>query len=256
MNQRIKDIIREADLVLVGIGEEFEGMKYLKEIPEYCELRQQAEEKGLEWMIPALNRYFIEQKPVLKQVLTNLVNILDGKNYFILTVATNDLVWDLGFKEGRIVAPCGGSKMKQCADGQECECPPTLLSEEEKHLLGQAIESGDLSRFEMKACVCRTPMVFNNIYTEKYDERGYLPQWQIYTKWLQGTLNKKLCILELGVGMQCPGVIRFPFEKIGYFNQKADFIRVNGSLYHLTEELKEKGISISENAVDWLTSMC
>ena len=103
--------------------------------------------------------------------------------------------------------------------------------------------------------ICDDNLILNNIYTEKYDERGYLDQWQKYTKWLQGTLNKKLCILELGVGMQCPSVIRFPFEKIGYFNQKADFIRINKNLYQLTEELKEKGISISENAVDWLASM-
>ena len=68
-------------------------------------------------------------------------------------------------------------------------------------------------------------------------------------------MNKKVCILELGVGMQYPSVIRFPFEKAAYFNQKADFIRVNQNLYHLTEELKDKGISISENAVDWLASM-
>ena len=102
---------------------------------------------------------------------------------------------------------------------------------------------------------CGAPLILNNVYAEKYNENGYLPDWQIYTKWLQGTLNKKLLILELGVGMQFPSVIRFPFEKIAFYNNKAEFYRVNEKLYHLTEELKDKGKAISENAIDWLLSL-
>ena len=95
-------------------------------------------------------------------------------------------------------------------------------------------------------------MIYNNIYTEKYDENGYLGNWQIYTKWLQGTLNKKLCIIELGASMQFPQIIRFPFEKIAFYNQKAQFFRVHSKLYQLTEELKDKGTAIKENPVDFL----
>ena len=47
-------------------------------------------------------------------------------------------------------------------------------------------------------------------------------------------------------------MIRFPFEKIGYYNQKALFVRVNGGLYYLTKELSERGVAIAKNAIDWL----
>ena len=70
------------------------------------------------------------------------------------------------------------------------------------------------------------------------------------------TLNKKLCVLELGVGMNLPNIIRWPFEKIAYYNKKASFFRVNGSLYQLTEKLSDKGISIGENAIDFLLADC
>ena len=271
MDQKIKNMINEADMVLIGIGEEFEGIKYFKNMPEYQKLQTQAEETGKDWMIPALNRYFGENAIVqeqnegvseetfyayAKRGLKNLAELLQGKNYFVITTTTNDLVWEIGFKEGRVVAPCGGSLRKQCMTGKECTVEPVMLTEEETKQLEMAIHSADLENVRLEKCECGSEMLLNNIYSENYDERGYLPDWQIYTKWLQGTLNRKLCILELGVGMKCPSVIRFPFEKIGYFYQKADFIRVNQNLYHLTEELKEKGISISENAVDWLTSMC
>ena len=273
MEQRIREIIQDSDMVLVGIGEEFEGVRQLKQIPEYVRLIEEAEATGKDWMIPAINRYFADREikkgqdafAQIPNVLAGLAELLQDKNYFMVTVTTNDYVWDAGFKEGRVVAPCGGSRKKQCAGGKDCEVPPQPISQKEWEQLQGEISNGIDKIQESNICQmeyinncpqCNRPMVLNNIFAENYDERGYLDTWQIYTKWLQGTLNRKLCILELGVGMQYPSVIRFPFEKIGYFNQKANFIRVNKNLYQLTEELKEKGISISENAVDWLTSLC
>ena len=62
--------------------------------------------------------------------------------------------------------------------------------------------------------------MLNNVYAENYDESGYLDQWGHYRKWLQGTLNRRLFVLELGVGMRFPSVVRWPFEKVAFFNQK------------------------------------
>ena len=66
---------------------------------------------------------------------------------------------------------------------------------------------------------------------------------------MQGTINKKLCILELGVDLTFPSVIRWPFEKVAFYNQKADFIRVNERLYHMSEELKDKGYNIDKKQI-------
>ncbi len=271
MRELIKDKIRNADLVLVGIGEEFDGLRWFRQIPEYAAIKEKLETEGTEWLIPVLNRFFLKEtakSDLIKSALGKLSELLVGKNYFLVSVSTNDDIWEAGFKEERVVAPCGGTRKKQCSVGKNCHCKPSFVSDAEikgvevffdectKIQKENAAEAKILKTIGNDLCpVCGSTMIFNNIYTESYDERGYLEQWQKYTKWLQGTLNKKLCIMELGVGMQCPGVIRFPFEKIGYFNQKADFIRVHQNLYQLTEELSEKGISISENAVDWLTSM-
>ena len=79
--------------------------------------------------------------------------------------------------------------------------------------------------------------------------------WIRYTKWLQGTLNRKLLILELGVGLSRPGIIRFPFEKITMINQKASLIRIHAHLYQLPEELADRGYSVQENAPHFLNHM-
>ena len=87
----------------------------------------------------------------------------------------------------------------------------------------------------------------NIVKTEGYLEEGYLPSWERYRTWLSCTLNKKLCILELGVGFQYPSVIRWPFEKTAFLNQKASFVRVNSKFFQISEELKGKAISIPQN---------
>lgn len=260
MEAQIRQMIIDAEMVLIGIGEEFEQEKQFRRNQEYIKMRTVAEAIGKDWLVPALNRYFLleqdgrEENRALSG-LRFLAGLIKDKNYFVITATTNDLVYDCGFREDRIVAPCGGSRKKQCSV-RECEEVPVLLNQEEKMAIAEWMKSGKGTESMLGSCpVCKSPMILNNIYTEQYREEGYLGQWQVYTKWLQGTLNRRLCILELGVGMQCPGVIRFPFEKIGFYNQKASFIRVHENLYQLTEELKEKGISIPKNSVDWIASL-
>ena len=99
---------------------------------------------------------------------------------------------------------------------------------------------------------CGSKLRFNQLGVSRYAEEGYLDQWNVYTKWLQGTVNKKLCVLELGVGMEYPSVIRFPFEKILFYNQKAYMYRIHPTLYHLGEEISDRGLGIGENPVDFL----
>ena len=60
----------------------------------------------------------------------------------------------------------------------------------------------------------------NTIKEENYIEEGYLPGWKRYLSWQAGTVNRTLTILELGEGFASPTVMRWPFEKIIFFNRK------------------------------------
>ena len=102
--------------------------------------------------------------------------------------------------------------------------------------------------------ICGNKRRFNQVGVGKYAQEGYLSQWESYTKWLQGTVNKKTCVIELGVGMQLPTVIRWPFEKIVYYNQKAFLYRIHPSLYQLGEEIGGRGIGIKEKPVKFLSN--
>ena len=59
-------------------------------------------------------------------------------------------------------------------------------------------------------------------------------------------------MLELGVGLDYPTVIRWPFEKVAFINNKARLIRVHERLYHHTPEIEAKTDSIQMNSVDYI----
>lgn len=256
--EQFKSDISKADMILIGLGEEFDQIKELKEIPEYNEGIQIFESSDIAWMIPAWNKMLSEENEKLQQVLTRFIGLLADKNYFVVSTSTNDVIRNVPWMEGKFVMPCGGSVMKQCPNG--CEhglCEVTAKDWENINSCKEVLQTGTMDKakdiLDLGICPdCGEKLILNNVYTEHYDEKGYLEQWGIYTKWLQGTLNRKLLVLELGVGMQYPSVIRFPFEKVAFYNQKAKFYRINERLYQLSEDLGEKGTSIAKNAIDWL----
>lgn len=87
--------------------------------------------------------------------------------------------------------------------------------------------------------------------TAPFSEGEGQESWEKYLHWLGFTLNQKLCILELGVGFKNPQVIRFPFEKTCYFNQKSKYIRINETFPQLSAEIADRGISIKKNPVEF-----
>lgn len=77
-------------------------------------------------------------------------------------------------------------------------------------------------------------------------------QWNGYTGWLAGTLNRTTVLLELGEGFAHPSLIRWPFERTAAINQKARLYRVHKTFYQITEELKEKAAAVKADSVEFM----
>lgn len=251
--------LQDAEMVLIGLGEEFDEFRTLRQDTDYLEVREKINNSEYAWLIPAWN--MLQNRMDAYESLKRFAELIADKNYFVVSVSTNDRIADVPWRDERLVMPCGGSRMKQC--GENCGHSLVETTKEDWDAMKSVLNNlHDVNRSESDAfglgmCPsCGSPLVLNSVYTTKYDENGYLEQWKTYTKWLQGTLNRKLMILELGVSLQCPSVIRWPFEKVAFFNQKASFWRVNEKFYQLSEELGGKGTSISRNAIDWLNDLC
>ena len=174
MNQ-IEEMIQASDMVLIGVGDEF--------------TRKKADEEDI------LKAY------------RKLMDLVKGKPWFLVTINTDDLVYDAGVNKFFVVAPCGSER------------------------------SG------------------NVVTNDDYDESEYLPQWQYYLNWLTSTIGKNLCVLELGVGMAYPSVIRMPFERTVQYNQKASMIRIHSKLAQVPEEIQDRSVCYEKEPVKFLNEL-
>lgn len=257
--KQVIDKINEADLVLVGLGEELDILTGLKNDPEY---QKKLEKIKKSWLIPYIEKVEIEKRTEEKKAFySQLADCLKGKNYFIVSVCMDSIIHEAGLDERRIVEPCGGYGKMQCRE----KCSDELYDVPEKilhqirdwqMLSCSERQLKDLEEIEEPICPhCGRPLVFNNVKASNYVEEGYLTQWSAYKKWLQGTVNKRVCLLEIGVGMNYPTVIRWPFEKIAFYNQKAELFRVHSRLYHLTEEIQGKGHGICQKPEEFMNKL-
>lgn len=253
MTERIRNKIEEADLVLVGLGEELDLTRLVREDSWYL-TKTQSIKNG--WIVPYVEKLKIEQMAKERcAVYQQLCSCLQEKNYFIVSICQDGVIKDAGIDKNRVVEPCGGYRKLQCSEkcsGELYEVPEKLLNQIKDFLNGKLAEA-DID--EPVCPVCGKPLVFNNIGAANYAEEGYLSQWMQYKKWLQGTVNKNVCLLEIGVGMKYPTVIRWPFEKITFYNRKAELFRVHSKLYQMAEEIKERGYGICQKPEEFLKEL-
>ena len=259
MNDRMQEIrekVQDAELVLIGLGEDFQyDWRVLLQDKRYQEIEQEIRDsEQYVWIVPFLQKMVLLQgwEDRWKLAYDNLRELIKDKNYFIISLCMDDRIYETGFEEQRIVTPCGGFRRMQCdanCSGELTEIP----QETYEQVIQYYRKELSLSSLQEPVCkLCGEKLRFNQLGVSKYAEEGYLRQWDIYTKWLQGTVNRKLCILELGVGLEYPQIIRFPFEKIVFYNQKAFFYRIHPMIYQLGEEIGDRGVSIKEDPIDFL----
>lgn len=239
--------VKDAECVLIGIGEEFnEEFTQIGLHADLVKLLNQIDGKEeLDWIIPFLEKKYLEEEAYSENLSAyqKLYDLVKDKNYFIVSTCIDGMIEKVGFDKEKIVQPCGNYHFLQCSR----KCDHSLY--EVETYLETVISNMKQEKYDVPVCPnCGAPLVFNQVTQGNYVEEGYLPQWEKYTKWLSATLNRKLCILELGVGMDFPTVIRSPFEKVGFFNMKASFFRINENHSEIPEDMGEKGISIQMNA--------
>ncbi|MCM1136559.1 MAG: hypothetical protein NC400_13415 [Clostridium sp.] len=258
--EMVKDIIEKiktAERVLVGLGEELDTLKEVKATAQYKNITENIPEPQ---MLPFAEKIMIDEiKSEKCEAYKILAGCLKEKDYFVVSLCQDGCIRESGLELQRIVEPCGGYEKLQCSE----RCSDELYDVTEEMLSPARKLAGDKqpgsawkSEWAAPVCpYCGCPLVFNNVSALNYVEEGYLNQWLAYKKWLQRTVNRKVVILELGVGLKYPTVIRWPFEKILYYNQKAELFRVHSKLYQIPEEVKERAFGICEPPEEFLKEL-
>ena len=219
-----------------GNGAAGQEMKRRLKMEENQNIRQEIAECE-KLLIGLGEEWKAELVPDIANVYEKLAELTEGRDFFIVTTVTDARIFESGIDASRIVAPCGNDTWRQCSRS----CTKDIW------------EPGEIPD---DICPhCGAPLTGNTIKAETYIEEGYLPQWNKYTAWLAGTLNKRLVILELGVGFAVPTVIRWPFEKTAALNKKAHMYRIHGKFAQLSAEMGETAVSVPVNSVEYFRNL-
>lgn len=78
------------------------------------------------------------------------------------------------------------------------------------------------------------------------DENWY-KQSKNYEDFLDRIKNENVVLLEIGVGFNTPGIIRFPFEQVVYNDLETTLIRINKDYPQTMLDIENKTISFDED---------
>lgn len=259
-----KKVIQEADYIIIGAGAglstaaglEYSGENFKKNYKEYKERYnfqdlysasfypfETQEEKWAFWAkLIKLNRY--NEKPL--KLYQELYNIVNKKEYFVITTNVDGQFEKAGFNKDKLFIVQGDYGFLQCEDA----CHNKLYYNEEmvEKWLKNTKNCKIPSDLVPKCPVCGKNMDMNLRKDANFvqDENWY-NQSEKYEDFLNKTKENKVVLLEIGVGFNTPGIIRFPFEQIVYNNLKSTLIRINKDYPQTMLEIDSRAILFDED---------
>ncbi len=265
MEQGLAEQISSSDLIIVGIGSEWDWVKSgIKNDARYAALLVYCSHEGNQFLLPIIEyeyAYYNSDKKT-EEAYRALRKLIGDKKYFLVSDIFLQDALKFGFDAERCVYPCGNYKYLQSShpDDELIEAqnvPPFMELVESIHKIITELDGNIGEESSFSSIFLNGKELYLNQKRQEYskinyNEKAYVGAWGDYMNFLSRTLNLSLLIIELGVGLEYPTVVRWPFEKVTFINKKAHLVRVHEKLYHHTPEIEDKTDSIQMNSVDYI----
>lgn len=210
-----------------------------------------------------LNRYCDPPKPVYK----NLLELVKDKDYFVLTTNVDHCFQKAGFDKHRLFYTQGDYGLWQCS--KPChnktydngDIIRQMVEAQGFQVTGQGMElpTGTVSKMAVPTELvphcpkCGAPMAMNlrADHTFVQDEGWYIAAGR-YDDFVRRHKNTPVLYLELGVGMNTPGIIKYNFWRQVYQNPKANYICINKGQSYAPREIANRSICLDMDAAQVL----
>ena len=104
--------------------------------------------------------------------------------------------------------------------------------------------------------VCGKPMSMNLRADDTFvEDEGWNKAAGRYEDFLNKNKDFRIVFLELGVGGNTPGIIKFPFWKMTYANPKATYICINKGEAEVPGEIEKQSICVNNDIYEVLKSL-
>jgi NAD-dependent SIR2 family protein deacetylase len=269
---RIADAIREADAVLVGAGAglstaagfAYAGKRFDDNFADFRDAYGITdmytggfypfpdEESLWAWWSRSilLNRY---DCPVGQPYL-DLLNMLRGREYFVLTTNVDHQFQRAGIDHDRLFYTQGDFGLLQCSR----PCHQATYDNEE--LVRQMAErQSDLrvpSELVPHCPRCGAPMSLNLRCDDTFvEDAGWHAAAKRYDDFLCEHRHDRIVLLEVGVGGNTPGIIKYPFWRMAAQNRHATYVQLNKGEVLAPSQLERQSVILDCDAAEALSSV-
>lgn len=209
------------------------------------------EEKWAYW---SRHIYYNRYVPAPKPVYENLLKLLDGKDYFVITTNVDHQFQKAGFDKQRLFYTQGDYGLFQCAK----PCHQKTYDNEEvvKRMIAEQMDLRIPSELVPKCPVCGGRMEVNLRSDETFvEDEGWHAASERYADFIRRHLHDKILFLDLGSGGNTPIVFKIPFIRWTMQNPNAIYATVNLGEAFTADQIKERSIVIDADINDVLNSL-
>ncbi len=197
-----------------------------------------------------INRYMDAPKPVYE----NLYQLVRNKDYFVLTTNVDHCFQKAGFDKKRLFYTQGDYGLFQCSE--PC-CNETFDNEKQ---VGKMILQQEALRIPsglIPVCPhCGKPMTMNLRSDQTFvEDAGWHKAAKRYSMFLERCEDRNILFLELGVGYNTPGIIKYPFWQMTYQNPKATYVCINYGDAICPKEIREQTVCMDQDIGKVLVSL-
>lgn len=261
---RLKDALKSADAVVIGAGAglstsagfQYAGerfRKYFSDFEEkygfhdmysggFCQYDTPEEQWAYWSRFITVNRYMDAPKPVY-EVLFQLVK---DKDYFVITTNVDHCFQKAGFDKKRLFYTQGDYGLFQCS--KPC-CQETFENEDIIRRMMEQQKNMRIPSELLPVCPhCGRPLTMNLRSDNRFvEDEGWHRAAGRYEDFLRTRKKLQLLFLELGVGYNTPGIIKYPFWQMTAANPKAVYACVNYGDAACPDEIRAQSVCINED---------
>ncbi|MDE7020458.1 MAG: Sir2 silent information regulator family NAD-dependent deacetylase, partial [Lachnospiraceae bacterium] len=245
--ERVGRLLKEAEAVLIGAGAgastaaglTYAGKRFTENFGEFIDkygkmnmpdmyaagfypFPSQEARWGYWSKHSMMNRFLPPALPLYLQ----LYELVKEKDYFVLTTNVDHQFYKAGFAAERIFATQGDYGMIQCEKGchrkiYDAEALFRRMDETRKDCLIPA-------SMVPRCPVCGGNMAMH-LRADQYfvEDENWHAAAERYSVFLGNALTKKTVLLELGVGFNTPGIIKYPFWRMVHEWENVEYICIN-----------------------------
>lgn len=259
--ERIRQELHAADAVVIGAGSglstsagfTYTGERFEKYFGDFIEKYgfhdmysggfypfETLEEHWAYWSrYIYINRYMDAPKPVYQ----NLLELVRDKDYFVLTTNVDHCFQKAGFDKGRLFYTQGDYGLWQCS--KPCHKKTYDNETAVRRMFAKQKDMKIPGELVPRCPVCGAPMSMNLRADSTFvEDEGWHAAACRYDDFIRRHAGSHILYLELGVGGNTPGIIKYPFWQMAYQNPEAVYACINAGEAYAPPEIKKRSFCI------------